>query len=237
MTPDPPKSRLHTLLLCAVLGSVAIYSLVLIIADNRPLRYDPVDNLISTVALGQALSSRSDFDVDRWLSLMKYRPPVPAIASQPATWLIADRVVALRVTDLAALLLCIWLVYRLGCRLSSTTAGLGAAVLFAAFPLVQSWGRMGNGDPVIWLSLLLLFRVTLDLDLRSAWQGTAFGATVGLCMLTRTLTLIFLVAPVLWVVLYRVRTRRAWLNLCAAGVWAVATCGWPSKRRRHTFTQ
>jgi hypothetical protein len=226
LTHEPSKPKQHTLLIGVVLVCVAAYSLVIVLKDNRPLRFDSVDNLVSTVVLARALSTRASVDVDRWLSMMKYRPPVPAIVSQPAAWLMANRVIAIRITDLAALLLCVWFVYRLGIRLSGPTAGLVAAFLFAAFPLVQSWGRMGNGDPVIWLSLLLLFRLTLDLDLRSPWQGTAFGVGIGLCMLTRLLTLIYLIAPVVWVVLYKARTRRSWLILCAAGAWALATSGW-----------
>jgi len=221
-----PPSRRHTLLLALLLSALAVSSLVTILRDNRPLVFDPAENLVSAVLLQQALGSLAPADHRRWVRHMGFRPPLPAIVSLPAVALISDHVVAIRVTDLAFLLLCVWMIYRLGARLSGPAAGLGAALLFAAFPLVQSWGRMGNGDPVIWFTLLLLFRITLELDLRSRWQATALGLAVGLCMLTRLLALVFLVGPALWIALFKVRQRRTLLHLVAAGVWAAAAAGW-----------
>jgi hypothetical protein len=101
-----------------------------------------------------------------------------------------------------------------------------AALFCAGLPLMQGWCRAGNADPLIWVTLLLLFRVLLVLDLRSPWRAAALGLAVGLCLATRLLSLAFLVGPLLWVLLFHVRSLRAAIGLAAAGVWAVAVCGW-----------
>lgn len=218
--------RGYPLLLAALLVVVAVSSTWCVVTDRRPLIHDPLSNLVSAMALKDAVASGSSADWRRWLQATWYRPPLPALLYQPALMLADDPVDAMRLTDVALLLVLLWVVYRMGARLSSPRAGLLAALLTAGFPLVQGWGRMGNADPVIWLSLALVMWVLLWLDLRSPWQATALGLCVGLCLATRLLCLALLVGPGLWVLAFHLRGRRGLINLLAAGIWALAVAGW-----------
>ncbi len=221
--PAPAERTWHRLLLAGLLLAALGGSATVVLRDERPLRFDPITNLLSAVALRQALEHRDRQAWDHWLAVTDFRPPLPGVLYQPALLLLEDQVLAIRLTDLLLFGACLLLIYRLGLRLAGPGAGLLAAALFAAFPGVVGWSRMGNADPAIWLSLLVLFRVLLDLDLRSPRAAAALGLAVGLCLGTRLLCLVFLVGPALWVLALRVRSRRSLLGLllaaaCAAGV-------------------
>jgi hypothetical protein len=214
------------LLLLALILAVAIPSVVIVCRDHRPLIHDPLTNLLSAVALKHALAVRTAQAWIRAVACTGFRPPLPAIIYQPALHLFRRPVVAIRLTDLLLLLIALWLIFDLGQRLASPPAGLLAAVLFAAFPLTQGWSRMGNADPVIWLTLLLLVRLLLMLDPRSRRQSVAVGIVVGLCAASRLLTLAFLVGPLLWLVAIQVRDRRSIINLLVVCGCAIGTIGW-----------
>ena len=216
-------SPLALALLLLLVGGSSSY---IILADNRPLIHDPLSNVMPAALLRDAVLSGSSADWRLWLESTWYRPPLPSLVCLPAVLLMADQVAAVRLTEVGLFLLLLLLLYDLGARLASRRAGLLAALLCATFPLMQGWSRVGNADPLIWLTLLLFFRVLLVLELRSPWKTTALGLSVGLCLATRLLSLAFLIGPMLWLLLYKVRGWREAVGLVASGVWAVAVIGW-----------
>ncbi len=219
-------SKLYPAGLALLLLAVAVSSSYVVLTDRRPLIHDPLSNVMPSALLRQAVASGETADWRRWLESTWYRPPLPTLINLPAVLLMEDHVAAVRLTEVAVFLLLLLLLYDLGACLASPRAGLLAALLCATLPLMQGWCRAGNADPLIWITLLLLFRVLLVLDLRSPWRAAALGLAVGLCLATRLLCLVFLVGPLLWVLLFHVRSWRAAVGLAAAGVWAVAVCGW-----------
>jgi len=223
LTSRPKIYLLGLVLLLLVVGATSTY---VVLADNRPLIHDPLSNVMPAALLRDAVLSGSSAAWRLWLDSTWYRPPLPSVLSLPAVLMMEDTVAAVRLTEVGVFLLLLLLLYDLGARLASRRAGLLAALLCAALPLMQGWCRAGNADPVIWIALLLLFRVLLVVDLRSPWKAAALGLSVGLCLATRLLALAFLVGPALWLLAVRVRTWRAAVGLWASGVWAVAVIGW-----------
>lgn len=206
---------------------VGLSSTAIVLLDRRPLIYDPLTNLLPAVVLRQVIEGSTHIPWNRWVRLTDFRPPLPTLLYQPLLWLLPNQVHAMRLTDIAFFLLVLWLLYDIGRRLGgSALSGFFAALFLAAFPLTQGWSRVGNADPIIWGTLLLLFRILLWLDLRSPWQAVALGLAMGLCLATRLLCLIFLVGPALWLLITRVRSLRSGVNLVAAAIFAINLTGW-----------
>ncbi|MBC8424382.1 glycosyltransferase family 39 protein, partial [bacterium] len=212
--------------LILLLLAVAASSSYVVLTDRRPLIHDPLSNVMPSALLRHAVATGETADWRRWLESTWYRPPLPTLVNLPAVLAMDDHVAAVRLTEVVVFLLLLLLLYDLGARLASPRAGLLAALLCAGLPLMQGWCRAGNADPLIWITLLLLLRVMLVLDLRSPWKAAALGLSVGLCLATRLLSLAFLVGPLLWLLLFQVRSWRSAVGLCASGVWAVAVIGW-----------
>lgn len=218
---DPRRWALLWLLL-----AVGAWSVVAVAQSNRSLLPDPSSNVLPALELRRALSSLEPRDWRVWIDSTMFRPPLPAVAYQPAMRLVGDQVLAVKLTDVLVFLGCIWFTFRLGARLCGRTAGLLAALIFAASPLALAWSRAGNADPLIWFGALLMFRVTLDVDLRS-WRGALLlGLTVGLCLGTRLLLAALIAGPLLWVVGEALRRWRSAIKLPVAGAVALAVPGW-----------
>jgi uncharacterized protein (TIGR03382 family) len=181
---------------------------------------------LPAVALKEALAQGGAEAWHRWLVLTDFRPPLPSVLYLPALQLLQSPLHALRITDLLAFLVTLWLIAAAGRRLGPPWVGVWAAALFAGFPLVMGWSRGANADPMIWLVLTLLFRVLLTVDLRSPWRASLLGLSVGLCLATRLLCWVYLVAPVIWLLGFRVRDRRSLVGVLGAGIWALAPAGW-----------
>ena len=224
------KCDLALLLLMLLL---TVFGLKVILADQAPVRDDPLTNLVAATALSEAVRQPSVESWRRWVGLTDFRPPLPSVLYQPLMLCMSDQMRAIRITDHLLFLICILLVYRLGIRLSGPAAGLLAALLFACYPEIQGWSRTGNADPVIWLTTLLFLRVLVTLNLRSPWQATLLGLAAGLCTATRLLSLVFLVGPVIWLLALRVRDRRSLLNLLVSGAWSLAVAGWWYAMQMH----
>ncbi len=210
----------------ALLLVVALVNARVILGEQAPVRDDTLTNLVAATGLTDAITAPSREAWQRWLVLTDFRPPLPSVLYQPLLLLMSDQMHGIRFTDLTFFLLTIFLLFRLGCRLSGPAAGLLAAVLFAFYPEIQGWSRAGNADPIIWFTALLFLRVLVALDLRSPWQASALGLAAGLCTATRLLSLVFMVGPVLWLLAFKVRDRRSLLNLLVSGVWSLAVAGW-----------
>jgi len=212
--------------LAGLLLLVTVGGLSVVLRHHVPLDGDPLISLLGGVALRDALSEPTGEAFAKWIQQTGYRPPLPSLLAQPLMFLLSDQTLAVRLTEHLLFLLCIWLVYSIGVKLSGRPAGLLAALLFAAHPTIQGLSRLGNADPVIWFSLLLLLRVLVTLDLRSTRQAAALGLAAGLCLATRLLCLVFLVGPVLWLLAFKVRTWRSGANLLLAGALSLAPAGW-----------
>ncbi len=212
--------------LAALLVCVAAINTSVILDEQAPVRDDTLTNLVAASGLTEALSDPSREAWERWLTLTDFRPPLPSVLYQPLMLVSSNQMRAIRATDTIFFLLSIFLLYRLGCRLSGPAAGLLAAALFCFYPEIQGWSRTGNADPIIWFSALLFLRVLITLDLRSPWQASALGLAAGLCTATRLLSLVFMIGPVLWLLSYKVRDRRSLLNLLVAGAWSLSVAGW-----------
>ena len=212
--------------MAALLVLAAAGGLTVILRHEVPLDGDALTTLVAGVALRDTLREPTAEAFSQWLVLTNYSPPLPSVLAQPLMFLMSDQTLAIRLTEQLMFLLCIWLVYRIGIRLSGRPAGLLAALLFAAYPTIQGLGRVGNADPVIWFSLLLFLRILISLDLRSSWQAATLGLAAGLCLATRLLCLVFMIGPVLWLLAFKVRTWRCALNLLLAGAVSLAPAGW-----------
>lgn len=214
------------LLLGLLLVGITLHSLYFIAHHTKPLYGDPVSNLIPSVVLREAVESGSLEAFERWIESTGHRPPLPAIFNLPAMLLIQDQVAAIRLTELAAYLLCLLLLFRLGERLSGGAAGLVAAVLFGLFPYTVGWSHMANADPFIWLGLLLLFTVLLRLDMRSSRHAVALGCVVGLCAGVRMLCFPYLAGAAIYVALTTRWKLKTVGNLLISGGCALAISGW-----------
>lgn len=211
------------LALVGLLVAQALGSSLILVEHREPLTGDPVSAFISATALRRAVSDRTVESFRLWMDFTGLRMPLPAVAWLPAQLLGEDRVAAMRLTETAAFLLVLLLLFRLGSRLASPGAGLLSAYLFAVFPTVQAWSRAGNGDPFLWLGLLGLFRLLVDLEPRSLRKAAILGLVVGLCLLTRLLSLPYLVGVLLFGLLTappRARALPGWLlgGACTAVV-------------------
>lgn len=215
------NAALAALLLLSLAGGLNV-----VLRHQVPLDGDALTGLVSGVALRDALSEPTREAFGHWLFLTNYRPPLPSVLAQPLMFILEDQTLAIRLTEQALFLLCIWLVYRIGVRLSGRPAGFLAALLFAVYPTVVGLSRLGNADPVAWFVLLLFLRVLITLDLNSTWQAVALGLAAGLCLATRLLCLVFLIGPVIWLLAVKVRSWRSALNLLLAGACSLALAGW-----------
>ncbi len=205
---------------------VACWGAHVAISHQAPLEGDALTGLAASVALRDAISEPTAAAFSRWIWLTNYSPPLPSLLYQPLMHLMSDQTLAIRLTELGLFLVCIWLVFRLGVRLSGPSVGFLAALIFALNPTVQGFSRSANADAVIWLTLLLFFRVLVSLDLRSLRHAAALGLTAGLCMSTRLLCLVFLVGPLLWLLAFKVRSLRCALHLLLAAALSLGLAGW-----------
>lgn len=220
------RHRYWDLALAALMLAATAWAARVIGAAPQPLMDDPLDNLLSALAFREALLDLSSASWTHWIQVSDFRPPLTSVIYQPALALMSDHVAAIRATDHVVFMLCTLLLYRMGARLSGRPAGLVAAALFLSYPEIQGWSRFGNADPVIWFTALLLLRVTLTINLRKPWHAALLGLTAGLCLATRLLSMVFMVGPILWLLIFCVRDRRSLLLLFAAGATALAPAGW-----------
>ena len=219
-------ANLHRSGLAALLVAVAVASLRVILADNQPLWADPTTNMVPSVMLRDLVLGVPDVSWARWLSATGERLWLSSAIHLPFLLVIQEPLQAVRVAELCLHLGVIWGVYAIGCRLATRTAGLLAAYLLAAVPLMLSWGRAGNADPVIWATLLGLFWVLLRLDLRRMDHAIHLGLAAGLVASSRLIAYVYLSAAALWVLAFAVRSRRAALNLVPAALLSMIIPGW-----------
>ena len=210
-------------LMLVLVASTGVY---ISASHQAPLEGDALTGLAASVALREAISEPTALALERWITLTNYSPPLPTMIYQPLMHLMSDQTLAIRLTELLFFVLGIWLVYRLGIRLSGHATGFLAALLFAANPTIQGVSRSANSDALIWFSLLLLLRVLVSLDLRSWRHAVALGSAAGLCLATRLLCLVFLIGPLLWLLGFKVRSLRSVLNLLVAAALALGLAGW-----------
>ena len=205
---------------------VACTSAYISVSHRAPLEGDALTGLAASVALREALGEPTGEAFQRWIYLTNYSPPLPTILYQPLMHLVPDQTLAMRLTELLFFLASIWLVFRLGVRLSGHATGFLAALLLAANPTIQGLSRSANTDAIIWFFLLLFLRVLVSLELRSMWHALALGLAAGLCLSTRLLCLVFMIGPVLWLLVFKVRCLRSALYGLVAAALATGMAGW-----------
>ena len=219
-------ANIYRLCLAVLLCGVALSSLRVILADNQPLWVDPTTNLVPSVMLRDLVLAQGEVTWARWLSSTTERLWLSSLLHLPFLLSIPEPLQAVRVAELCLHLGVIWGTYALGCQLAGRGVGLLAAYLLAAVPLMLSWGRAGNADPVIWATLLALFWVLLRLDLRRPRHALQLGLAAGLAASSRLIAMVYLGCAALWVLAFAVRNRRAAINLVPAALLSIILPGW-----------
>ena len=187
---------------------------------------DPTTNLVPSVMLRDLVLGQGEVTWARWLSSTTERLWLSSLLHLPFLLSIPEPLQAVRVAELCLHLGVIWGTYALGCQLAGRGVGLLAAYLLAAVPLMLSWGRAGNADPVIWATLLALFWVLLRLDLRRPRHALQLGLAAGLAASSRLIAMVYLGCAALWVLAFAVRNRRAAINLVPAALLSIILPGW-----------
>lgn len=116
-----------------------------------------------------------------------------------------------------------WLAHAIGrSLLKERRAGLWAALLTGASPMVFGWARLEYREPL--LGVMLSGTLLLMLRTRRDTLGTyaALGALLGLGIMTKLSFFAFMVGPGLWFLAKRARPRRWRHLLVLAGVTAVS---------------
>jgi hypothetical protein len=130
----------------------------------------------------------------------------------------------MRMFGLAYALLSIWMIYLVGRRLVSPTAGLIAAAVLAAYPQHLRSATQLKPD----MLALLLTLVTLYWTVGAARNPRLsrfllVGVGVGLAVSAKYIGLASALPLTAWAVWSGFRDRRHWLRLCLAGMASVAT--------------
>jgi len=125
-------------------------------------------------------------------------------------------------------LICAWLMTRLGKDLGAAQAGTLAAALYLVWPVNVGMAPLARKEPLIALLVVALLVVLVRAIGRGSWRsGIAFGVLTGLLALTQP-GLLFLPALFALVALPRFHDRRRWLTMMsiAAGCAVLTLLPW-----------
>ena len=169
----------------------------------------------------------------RLLTLHDYRPPLLYIATQPFYWLFGKSMDSAQLVNIALYSLVLLLTFLLGRKIVGERAALFATLLTGLLPMMPAMSRLFYMEHLLTSMLLLNLLALISSDgFRSRRWSLVWGVSLGLAMLTKWTTPVYLLLPTLWV-LWRAdffrrqwtalrRPRIAWGRLGAAVVVAVA---------------
>lgn len=233
--------RAEVLLVCLVVAVVVAANYVWLSVNTLPPHWDQANHLISALKYhditAACLSERRDVvrgaahcatelaAVDQSV----YAPLFPFTAGM-MSYVVGRSPEALTMTNVPFMLLLAGATFTLGRRLHSNAAGVLAAVVLFAYPLVFAVSR----EFMIEMALLAVTALTAALLVASRHFASRpytllFGIAVGLALLTKFTFVLFVVGPIFWAVamliadVWRRPDREAELQRRAISVaWAAA---------------
>lgn len=207
-------------------------------ADTRPPSWDPAGHAIATIRLSRVPLLPDPLQaVQQWFTQAEY-PPLVYWLSAPLAhlfWPSADTFAGIHALFLAILLLA---TYGLARSMGGTGAGLLAACVVGLYPILYGLERHYLLDfpltAMVALSNWLLIRSEGFRERRTA---IAYGASLGLGMLTKWPFALFVAGPFLVTVAFRVgRERAGWTNiLWASGTGFLVAAPWYIANFRSTI--
>lgn len=135
------------------------------------------------------------------------RPPLPQLITVGLFWLSGESSQTMaRISILPFLWILLLATYGIGARLVDRPTGLVAAALLAGYPQVLGFSRIYWMDlPLAALAALCVWALLASDGLARRGAAVGFGLSVGLGMLTKYTLPVFLVGPLIWVLVARVR--------------------------------
>ena len=203
--PALPRTRAHTtvfiyaglaiVVLFAVGGSAYWVNHNVVLVGR-----DAAGHLEQSILVAKALASRSWQGLFEATVLDEYRPPGLYLLTQPAYWLFGrDRQIAL-IPNIAMLGAVVVLTFVLARKVAGNRLALFAALLVSLLPMAAAMARLYYMETLLTTALLLALLALLKSDGFAARRwALAWGAGLGVMLLVKWTTPIYLLVPVLYV--------------------------------------
>ncbi len=186
-----------------------------------PPPWDPAFYLWVSLRLHHALADTGvGALLSEFVERSPYGPPFFQLTTVPLYLLFGDSRLVAHLTTSVYLLLLLTAVYDLATRRHGRPAGFVAVLLTASFSAVVNLSRDYLMDfPFVTLLTLAVAALSRSEAFRRRGASLAFGALLGLALLTRMMAGVFFVGPILWALLAHRRgeLRVRLTNLALAG--------------------
>ena len=236
-----PHKRAHTILLVyaglAVVVLLAVGGSAYWVYHNVVLvGRDAAGHLEQSILVAKTLASSSWQGLFEATVLDEYRPPGLYLLTQPAYWLFGRNQQTALIPNIAMLGAVVTLTFVLARKVLNDWLALFAALLVSLLPMAAAMARLYYMETLLTTALLLALLALLRSDgFASRRWALALGAGLGVMLLVKWTTPIYLLVPVLYV-LWRhdfwraqrralqapaIDWRRALLSLAAAAALAL----------------
>jgi hypothetical protein len=190
------RPRLLLALLFAVLSSV---SAVWILIDRRPPEWDHANHLERAVHCYSALRIVSDSAVREILESSSFYPPLVTCAAGALYFVFPIAPLTAQAVMMGFLGLAMACLYGLGRRLVDTETGLWAAFFLGTAPFVVfSLTNFQLDLPLAAMAAVALYTLVRAEDFSNPRWSLAFGAALGLGMLTKPPFAVYVAPPFAW---------------------------------------
>ncbi len=200
-----PQKRAHTILL-VYLGLAAVVLLAVggsaywVSHDVVLVGRDAAGHLEQSILVAKALASRSWQGLFEATVLDEYRPPGLYLLTQPAYWLFGRSQQTALIPNIAMLGGVVVLTFVLARKVLNDWLALLAALLVSLLPMAAAMARLYYMETLLTTALLLALLALLKSDgFASRRWALAFGAGLGVMLLVKWTTPIYLLVPVLYV--------------------------------------
>ena len=161
---------------------------------------DAAGHLEQSILVAKALASKSWQGLFEATVLDEYRPPGLYLLTQPAYWLFGRTQQVALIPNIAMLGAVVVLTFVLARKVLDGWLALFAALLVSLLPMAAAMARLYYMETLLTTALLLALLALLKSDgFASRRWALAFGAGLGVMLLVKWTTPIYLLVPVLYV--------------------------------------
>ena len=194
-----------------------------LLQDNRPGATVSDTTVMDVQDLRERLSTSGFIG---WIEQGNVKGPLAGLMVWGLSFVVGDLLLAARLLSVLLHTLLLWLLFRLGRRITSSDGcGLLAVLISGTFPMEYGWFRLAFHDSLVAVAVVITLGMIMG-EFSRTCSAAKLGLMLGLAMLTKLSYPIFLVLPGLWFLATRIRDLRAVARLLLTVALALLVMSW-----------